>query len=91
MSFTGYKHVSVCPLLVTMSEYVCKIKCRTDMHVYEFNRFIMYSVVTNPLGFLSRFLLANQTVSYLIIRCNHFSGIGLVDKSTAHSFAYGVK
>lgn len=58
-----YKHVNIRPLQVTMSEYVCKIKC-TDMYVYEFNRFIMYSIVTNPLGFLS-------TVSYLLIKQFH--------------------
>jgi len=37
------------------------------------------------------FLLTNQTVSYVILRPNHFYGIGLADKSTTRSFAYGVK
>jgi len=46
-----------------MSEYVCKIKCRTEMYVHDLNRFIMYSFVKNPLGFWS-------TVSYLLI--THF-------------------
>ena len=41
----------ICHLQVTMSEYVCKIKRRTEMYVRDWNRFLMYSFVKNLLGF----------------------------------------
>ena len=68
------------------SNYVCRMKCRTETHIDNLKKNYNVQFCEDRWDFDDSFLLTNQRVSYLITHPNHFSDIGLVDKTTTHSF-----